>query len=62
LYALHDLGTALGFMSVLDFFGDFVLLEHRRNGHNARVFRKTLPFINELEGCVSVYESFDKSC
>jgi len=24
LFALHDLGTALGFVSVLDFFGDFV--------------------------------------
>jgi hypothetical protein len=32
LFALHDLGTALGFVSVLDFFGDFVFLEHRRNG------------------------------
>ena len=32
LFALHDLGTALGFVSALDFFGDFVFLEHRRNG------------------------------
>jgi hypothetical protein len=24
LFALHDLGTALGFVSVLDFFRDFV--------------------------------------
>jgi len=32
LFALHDLETALGFVSVLDFFGDFVFLEHRRNG------------------------------
>ena len=32
LFALHDLGAALGFVSVLDFFGDFVFLEHRRNG------------------------------
>jgi hypothetical protein len=32
LFALHDLGTALGFVSVLDFSGDFVFLEHRRNG------------------------------
>jgi|GEM_PF-6706361 len=34
LFALHDLGTALGFVPVLDFSGDFVLLEHRRNGQN----------------------------
>jgi len=32
LFALHDLGTALGFVSILDFLGDFVFLEHRRNG------------------------------
>ena len=31
LFALHDLETASGFMSVLHFFGDFVFLEHRRN-------------------------------
>jgi hypothetical protein len=31
LFALHDLGTALGFVSVLDFFGDFVFLEHGKN-------------------------------
>jgi hypothetical protein len=34
LFALHVLGTALNFVSVLDFFGDFVFLEHRRNGQN----------------------------
>jgi hypothetical protein len=34
LFALHDLGAALGFVSVLDFFGYFVFLEHRRNGQN----------------------------
>ena len=28
LFALHDLGTALGFVSVLDLFGYFVFLEH----------------------------------
>jgi len=33
LFALHDPGTALGFVSVLDFLG-FCLLEHRRNGQN----------------------------
>jgi len=27
-----NLGTALGFVSVLDFSGDFVFLEHGRNG------------------------------
>jgi hypothetical protein len=32
LFALHDLGTALGFVSVLDFSGDFVFLEYRRDG------------------------------
>jgi hypothetical protein len=31
LFALHDPETALGSMSVLDFSGDFVFLEHRRN-------------------------------
>jgi hypothetical protein len=34
LFALHDLGTALGYASVLDFIGHFVLLEHRRNMQN----------------------------
>jgi hypothetical protein len=34
LFALHDLGTALGFVSVVDFFGDFVFPENRRNGQN----------------------------
>jgi hypothetical protein len=34
LFALHNLGTALGFASVLDFFGDFVFPENRRNGQN----------------------------
>jgi hypothetical protein len=32
LFALHHLGTALCFVSFLDFSGDFVLLEHRTNG------------------------------
>jgi len=31
LFTLHDSETALGFVSVLDFSGDFVFLEHRRN-------------------------------
>jgi hypothetical protein len=32
LFALHDLGTALGFVSVLDFFGVLSFPESRRNG------------------------------
>jgi hypothetical protein len=34
LFALHDPGRALGFISVLDFSGYFVFLEHRTNGQN----------------------------
>jgi len=34
LFALNDLETVLGFVSVLDLFGYFVFLEHRRNGQN----------------------------
>jgi hypothetical protein len=36
LFAIHDSGTALGFISGLDFFGDFVFLEHRRNGQTGK--------------------------
>ena len=32
LFALHDPGTALGFVSILDFSGDFVFLKPGRNG------------------------------
>jgi hypothetical protein len=32
LFALHHLGTTLGFVSVLDFFGHFVFLEPEETG------------------------------
>jgi len=34
LFALYDLGTALGFVSVLDLFGYFVFLKHGGNWQN----------------------------
>ena len=32
LFSIYDLRAVLEFISVLDFSGDFVFLEHRRNG------------------------------
>jgi hypothetical protein len=36
LFALHDLGTALGFVSVIDFSGDFVSSNTGETGKRAR--------------------------
>jgi hypothetical protein len=47
LFAFHDLGAALGFVSVLDFSGDFVFLERRRNGKT-----ELKPFLTILGTCM----------
>jgi hypothetical protein len=55
---LHDPGTVLGSVSVLDFFGYFVFLEHRIDGQN-RIktifdhFRNThARYVSEDSACV----------
>jgi hypothetical protein len=49
LFALHDLGTALGFVSVLDFFGDFCLFsntgETGKTGIRTIFYHRSLFFV-----------------
>jgi len=65
LFALHDMWMALGFVYVLDFCGDFVLLEHRRNGQTGIEtvfdhFGNT--YARYVECAVTLFEQYEDCC